>query len=84
MVRIRVATGRRQFWAETVLAVATAVFALLTAVWKDWIEIVFRVDPDRHSGSLEWAIVAAFALASVAFAVAARIEWRRIQSRPAG
>ncbi len=79
-----VPTSRRRFWAETVLAAAAAVFALLTAVWKDWIEIVFRVDPDRHSGSLEWATVAAFALASVAFAVAARVEWRRTHARPAG
>ena len=32
--------------------------ALITAVVPDWIEVVFGVEPDGGSGSLEWAIVA--------------------------
>jgi hypothetical protein len=34
-------------------------------------------DPDRHSGSLEWAIVAGLLLACVVAGLAARGEWRR-------
>jgi len=75
---------RRLFWTETALAAATAALALLTAAWRDWIEIVFRVDPDRHSGALEWAIVCTLLVISIAFAVAARMQWRRAHPQPAG
>ena len=66
-----------RFWEELGLGVASTVFALLTLAWKDWLEIVFKVDPDHHSGSLEWVIVAvAVAITVITFA-AARIEWRK-------
>jgi hypothetical protein len=68
---------RRRFWVETALAGATAFLALLTLVSKEWIEIVFRVDPDHGSGELEWLIVAAMVVATVTFAVLARLEYRR-------
>ena len=66
-----------RFWVELGLGLANTVFALLTLAWKDWVEIVFKVDPDHHSGSLEWTIVAvAVAVTVIAFA-AARFEWRK-------
>ena len=66
-----------RFWAELGLGLASTVFAVLTLAWKDWVEIVFKVDPDHHSGSLEWFIVAvAVAITVITFA-AARIEWRK-------
>jgi hypothetical protein len=66
-----------RFWAELGLGLASTVFAVLTLAWKDWVEIVFKVDPDHHSGSLEWTIVAiAVAVTVIAFA-AARFEWRK-------
>lgn len=68
---------RRRFWVETVLAALSFVFMLLTLLWKDWIEIIFRVDPDNHSGSFEWGIVVASLAIAVIFAVLARLEWRR-------
>jgi hypothetical protein len=67
---------RTRFWIEAVLAVTTGFLAVLTAVWRDWIEEVFRVDPDRHSGSLEWLIVAALAVATCTLIAVARAEWR--------
>jgi hypothetical protein len=66
-----------RFWVELGLGLASTVFAVLTLAWRDWVEIVFKVDPDHHSGSLEWTIVAvAVAVTVIAFA-AARFEWRR-------
>jgi len=62
---------------EAGLGLASTVFALLTLAWRDWVEIVFKVDPDHHSGSLEWIVVAvAVAVTAITFA-AVRIEWRK-------
>jgi hypothetical protein len=67
----------RLFWIESLLGAASALFLVLTLVWKDWIEIVFGVDPDNHSGSLEWVIVIACLYMTMIFSVAARQEWRK-------
>ena len=71
---------RRRFWVEVALAVASGIFFVLTLFWKDWIEIVFGVDPDQHSGSLEWLIVGLLLAATLATTGLARREWQR---RPA-
>ncbi len=68
---------RPRFWVESVMATASFVFAMLTLLWKDWIELVFRVDPDHHSGSLEMTIVLSAIAITVAAAILARVEWRR-------
>ena len=72
--------GRRlsgRFWVEAGLGLASIVFATLTLAWRDWIEIVFKADPDHHSGSLEWIIVAIAVAVTVITFAAARIEWRK-------
>jgi hypothetical protein len=66
------------FWAESILAGLSGLLALVTLFWHDWIEAIFRVDPDRHSGWLEWAIVAALVVATVAFSSLAAVERRRV------
>jgi hypothetical protein len=63
--------------AETVLAVFSAALFVVTLVSRDWIEIIFRVDPDRGNGWLEWAIAAAAFGLAVTFALIAGREWRR-------
>ena len=69
------------FVVESAAALAFATFAVLTIVWRDWVEIVFRIDPDHHSGALEWLIVGiTFALA-VGLAFGARHEWRMVVTR---
>ena len=50
---------------ETLLAILTAFLFVLSLVTRDWIEVIFRVDPDRHSGSLEWTLVAACGVVAV-------------------
>ena len=69
-------TLRRRFWIESSLATVTAGLAVVTLLWKDWIERAFRVDPDKGSGSLEWGIVAIALVATLVFSVLARFEWR--------
>jgi hypothetical protein len=68
---------RRRFWLEAGLACLTAALLVLTLITREWIEEVFGVDPDQGSGALEWGIVVALAVATVALGLAARIEWRR-------
>jgi hypothetical protein len=57
---------------------ATAVFGfltILTLLVPDWLEVVFKVEPDGGNGSLEWLIVAGMALVTLAFAVDAQRTW---------
>ena len=68
---------RVRFWFDVSIAALAGFLSVLTVAWRDWIEGVFGVDPDRHSGSLEWAIVAALVVAALLAASAARLEWRR-------
>jgi hypothetical protein len=67
---------------ESALAIASGTLCVLTFVWRDWIEAVFRVDPDRHSGALEWAIVAVLVAAFATFTVRVQVLRRaRVNSR---
>jgi len=64
---------RRRFYIEASLAGLTALLTVVTLISREWIEIVFGVDPDGGSGALEWAIVGCLAFISIALSVAA---WR--------
>ena len=66
-----------RFWVEAIMATVSAAVFLVTLLWQDWIEIVFRADPDRHSGSLEWLIVAVAFAGTAIFSILAHAEWRR-------
>jgi hypothetical protein len=71
-------TLRKRFWLESLLAVAGGALAILTLVWRDWIEVFFGIDPDDHSGSLEWLIVVALLATSMISTIFALYEWRRV------
>jgi hypothetical protein len=73
---------RRRFWVEAALAMLSPFLVFLTVLWKDWIEIVSRVDPDRHSGVLEWVVVLTFVAAAIACSALARREWLRSPAVP--
>jgi hypothetical protein len=71
------------FWAQSVMGSVTGFLTILTLVWRDWIEGVFGFDPDHHSGSFEWKLVAVGAVVTVVLAALARRTWRRAAVRAA-
>ena len=70
-------TVRIRFWIEAALALLAAGLFALTLISHEWIELLFGADPDGGDGSLEWTIVAVLLVATVVFALLARVEWRR-------
>jgi DMSO/TMAO reductase YedYZ heme-binding membrane subunit len=68
---------RTRFWFESALTLASGFLLGLTLVWRDWIEAVLHVDPDRHNGSLEGIIAAALCSLTLALGLLTRSEWRR-------
>ena len=70
----------RRVLVETILAIASAVSALLAAVWPQWIE-AFGVDPDHGNGTVEWAIPLVLGVAAVVLALLARRHWRIDRAR---
>lgn len=76
---------RKLIGAEAVLAGVAGLLAVLTVVWADWIELVFRWDPDRHSGGAELAIIVVLACLSLSSGAAARwqaVRWARMAAAP--
>jgi hypothetical protein len=72
------ARSTRLLWIERGLAVGSGLLFVVTLISKEWIEIVFGVDPDKGSGALEWAISFGLLAITIAFAVLARREQRRL------
>jgi hypothetical protein len=68
---------RRRFWLETGVAIVTSILFVITLVQRDWIEVVFGIDPDNRSGTLEWLIIAAFLVVTITLFALASYEWRR-------
>ncbi|HEY1349140.1 MAG TPA: hypothetical protein VGF67_05905 [Ktedonobacteraceae bacterium] len=65
------------FWLEMGMASITGVLCMVTLVWRDWAEVIFRVDPDQGSGSFEWMIVGVLLLLTLSMCALAGREWRR-------
>lgn len=68
---------RFRFWVEAALALASVGLLLLTVLWRDWIEALTGLDPDQHSGALEWLVVVVMVAAALTFTQLARLEWRK-------
>jgi hypothetical protein len=66
-----------RFVGPTVLAGICAVLAVLTAIWPQWIEEVFGVEPDQGSGSFEWLVVLSLGIVAAISAEVARRECGR-------
>jgi hypothetical protein len=68
---------RVRFWTEVAVASLTAVLALITPIFPDWIELISGWDPDQHDGSVESLIVIVLFIVTAAIAGLAVAEWRR-------
>ena len=71
---------RRRFWLETGIAIVTSILFAITLVQRDWIEIVFGIDPDNRSGILEWLIVGALLVVTLTLFTLAWYEWHRTRA----
>ena len=70
---------RRRFWLETGMAIVTSMLFAITLVQRDWIEVVFGVDPDSRSGGIEWLIIGALLVMTITLLTLAKYEWRKAQ-----
>jgi hypothetical protein len=62
---------------QTGCALLSGLLALLTLVWRDWLEALGR-DPDRGNGTAEWVAVLGLLLVAVGLGARAGREWRRL------
>jgi hypothetical protein len=62
--------------AEVATTCVSSVLAIATIAWPNWIELVFRADPDHGGGALEILIAAVLIAAAVGSAVAVRAQIR--------
>jgi hypothetical protein len=69
-------TARRSL-IEAGVAAALSLLAVLTAFHPDWIELIFGIDPDSGSGSLEWALILVPAVIAMACAT---VAYRKLNS----
>lgn len=70
---------RVRFWLELVCGLLGAVLFGVTLVTREWIELIFGVDPDKGSGALELAIALGLLAVSIVSGLLAVREWRRAQ-----
>jgi hypothetical protein len=80
---VAMGNARVRFWIEVALAAVAAGLAILTLITREWIEVLFGVDPDQGNGALEWALVIALFVASIVLALVARWD-RKKRIAPAG
>ena len=74
----KVSSIRTRFWIEAGLATLCGSLGVLTLFTRDWIEALTGFNPDNHTGSSEWTIVAALFLVCILLSIAARADWRRL------
>lgn len=68
---------RRRFWPEAGMGVITALMSLVTLMQRDWIEALFKIDPDAGNGSVEWLMVGALLMVTLTLFSLAGYEWHK-------
>ena len=70
-----------RIWLETALGVLTTIALAMTLAVPDWIERIFRFEPDGGDGSSEWGWAISLAVATIALLVdAGRLRSRLAQA----
>jgi len=67
---------RHRFWIEVTCAGLGTVLFVVTLFSREWVELVFGVDPDGGSGALEFAIAIGLLAVAALSALLARHEWQ--------
>ncbi len=68
---------RARLWLEASCAALGATLFVVTLISREWIEVIFGVEPDGGSGAAEFAIAfGLLAVAAVSSVLAIR-EWRK-------
>jgi hypothetical protein len=68
---------RRRFWLEIAFVVVALVLWIATLAWPDWIELVFKIDPDQSGGSIERIISILMPAIGAFWLILSGLEWRR-------
>ncbi|MGH2505297.1 MAG: ABC transporter permease [Ktedonobacterales bacterium] len=68
---------RWRFYVEAGAGVITTALFLATLLYPEWIEALFRIDPDNGSGWLERLVVGGLLVMTIALLSLARREWRK-------
>jgi hypothetical protein len=68
---------RWRFYVEAGAGVITTALFLATLLYPQWIEALFRIDPDNASGWLERLIVGGLLVVTITLLSLARHEWRK-------
>ena len=71
---------RRRFWPEMGLTIVTSILFVFTLAQRNWIEMLFGLDPDQGNGSLEWLIIGALLVVSITLFMLAGYELRRARA----
>jgi hypothetical protein len=66
---------RFRMWFEASAAILALGFGVITLFWRDWIEFVFRVDPDHHNGSAEWLVISSLFVIAIGLSALAARDW---------
>lgn len=69
---------RKRFWIESIFALFSIISLLFTITQKDWVEIIFDIDPDQFNGSFEWLITITLIICTLILAASALYEIRRV------
>jgi hypothetical protein len=68
----------RRLWAEILLALVAAAFAIGTVIVKDWAELIFGIDPDSGNGTFEAAMTVVASAVALLLAAVAIVDGIRI------
>lgn len=68
---------RGRFRLECMLALLGACTTVIAVIWPNWIEMLFRVEPDNGNGSTEYGLAIGLLAATLLLTIRAGWTWRK-------